>query len=109
MLLANGVVYLLAVDDVHGFLETSARPVPVWRVMFDPAPVGGAGNVCEGVVKVGGCHWPPFLRERERAFMGVFALAGCGVPCSRVVRLRAAWASIYCVESIGAIKRVGFG
>ena len=51
MPLANEVSYLLAVDDVLGFLEASARPVSAWRVMFDPAPIRGAGDVCEGFVK----------------------------------------------------------
>lgn len=50
MRLANEVAYLVTVDDVLSFLEASARPVPAWRVMFDPAPVGGAGNVCEGFI-----------------------------------------------------------
>ena len=62
------VAYLVAVDDVLGFLEASARPVPVGRVMLNPATVGGVGDVCECFVKahhgvsplrvgfVGGCH-----------------------------------------------------
>ena len=33
--LANEVAYLVAVDDVLGFLEASARPVPVGRVMLN--------------------------------------------------------------------------
>lgn len=51
MLLANEVAYLVAVDDVLGFLEASARPVPVGRVMLNPATVGGVGDVCECFVK----------------------------------------------------------
>lgn len=35
MRLANEMAYLLAVDDVLGFLEASARPVPAWRVMLN--------------------------------------------------------------------------
>lgn len=57
MRLANEVAYLVAVDDVLGFLEASARPVPAGRVMLDPATVGGAGDVCEGFVKAEGGHW----------------------------------------------------
>lgn len=33
-LLVNEVAYLVAVDDILGFLEASARPVPVVRVVF---------------------------------------------------------------------------
>lgn len=109
MLLANEVAYLVAVNDVLGFLEASARPVPTWRVVLYPAPIRGVGDVFEGFVKGNGHGRGPFLRERACAFMSVFALAGSTLPCSRIVFLRAAWASIYCVESIGAIKRVGFG
>lgn len=47
MRLANEVPYLVTVDDVLGFLEASARPVPVGRVMLNPAMVGGVGDVCE--------------------------------------------------------------
>lgn len=35
MRLANEIAYLVAVDDVLGFLEASARPVPVGRVMLN--------------------------------------------------------------------------
>ena len=63
--------YLVRVKGVCGFLEASARPVPTWRVMFYPAPIGRAGDVFEGFVKVEGCHWSPFLRE------GVLVFAGC--------------------------------
>lgn len=35
MLLANEVAYLVTVDDILGFLEASARPVPAWRVMLN--------------------------------------------------------------------------
>ena len=52
MRLANEIPYLVTVDDVLGFLEASARPVPVGRVMLNPATVGGVGDVCEGFVKV---------------------------------------------------------
>ena len=41
-LLVNEVAYLVAVYDILGFLEASARPVPVGRVVFYPATVGGA-------------------------------------------------------------------
>lgn len=34
MLLADEVSYLVTVDDILGFLEASARPVPVGRVVF---------------------------------------------------------------------------
>ena len=47
-LLVNEVAYLVAVDDILGFLEASARPVPVVRVVFYPATVGGACDACEG-------------------------------------------------------------
>ena len=57
MRLANEVAYLVAVDDVLGFLEASARPVPTWRVMLYPATVGGVGDVCEGFVKCESGHW----------------------------------------------------
>lgn len=33
--IVNEEAYLLAVDDVLGFLEASARPVPVGRVMLN--------------------------------------------------------------------------
>lgn len=64
MLLTDEVAYLVAVDDALGFLEASARPVPVGRVVFYPATVGGAGDVCEGFVD--GEHYlrGPFLRGR---------------------------------------------
>ena len=52
MRLANEIAYLVTVDDVLGFLEASARPVPAGRVVFYPATVGGAGDVFEGFVKV---------------------------------------------------------
>ena len=48
MRLANEIPYLVTVDDVLGFLEASARPVPVGRVMLNPATVGGACDACEG-------------------------------------------------------------
>ena len=51
MLLTDEVAYLVAVDDALGFLEASARPVPVVRVVFYPATVGCVGDVCEGFVK----------------------------------------------------------
>ena len=35
MRLANEIPYLVTVDDVHGFLEASARPVSVGRIVFD--------------------------------------------------------------------------
>lgn len=57
MRLANEIAYLVTVDDVHGFLEASARPVPVVRVVFYPATVGCVGDVCEGFVKAEGGHW----------------------------------------------------
>lgn len=63
MRLANEIAYLLAVDDVLGFLEASARPVPTWRVMLNPVAVGGARDTRKGFVKTGGGHWSPFLRE----------------------------------------------
>lgn len=50
MRLANEIAYLVTVDDILGFLEASARPVPVGRVMLYPATVGGVGDVCEGFV-----------------------------------------------------------
>ena len=49
--IVNEEAYLVAVDDVLGFLEASARPVPVGRVMLNPATVGGVGDVCECFVK----------------------------------------------------------
>lgn len=52
MRLANEIAYLVAVDDALGFLEASARPVPVVRVVFNPSTVGGAGNVFKGFVEV---------------------------------------------------------
>ena len=55
--LANEIPYLVTVDDVHGFLEASARPVPVGRVVLNPATVGGVGDVCEGFVKCESGHW----------------------------------------------------
>ena len=51
MRLANEIPYLVTVDDVHGFLEASARPVPTWRVMLNPATVGGARDTRKGFVK----------------------------------------------------------
>ena len=51
MLLTDELAYLVAVDDALGFLEASARPVPVVRVVFYPATVGCVGDVCEGFVK----------------------------------------------------------
>lgn len=48
MLLTDEVAYLVAVDDALGFLEAAARPVPVVRVVFYPATVGGACDACEG-------------------------------------------------------------
>lgn len=51
------IPYLVTVDDVLGFLEASARPVPAWRVVLNPATVGGVGDVCEGFVKCDGGHW----------------------------------------------------
>lgn len=33
--LANEIPYLVTVDDILGFLEASARPVPTWRVMLN--------------------------------------------------------------------------
>ena len=33
--LANEIAYLVTVDDILGFLEASARPVPVGRVMLN--------------------------------------------------------------------------
>ena len=35
--IVNEEAYLLAVDDVLGFLEASARPVPAGRVVLNPA------------------------------------------------------------------------
>ena len=35
MRLANEIAYLVTVDDILGFLEASARPVPVGRVMLN--------------------------------------------------------------------------
>ena len=35
MRLANEIPYLVTVDDVLGFLEASARPVPAGRVVLD--------------------------------------------------------------------------
>ena len=35
MLLANEIAYLVTVDDILGFLEASARPVPVGRVVLN--------------------------------------------------------------------------
>lgn len=64
LLIVNEEAYLLAVDDVLGFLEASARPVPAWRVVLYPSPIRGVGDVCEGFVEVEGCHWSPFLRGR---------------------------------------------
>lgn len=86
MRLADEVSYLVTVDDILGFLEASARPVPVGRVMLNPAPVGGVGDVFEGFVKVEGCHWPPFLRGRAYSRLlvvlyhvpSLFADAGVG-------------------------------
>ena len=49
--LVDEVSYLVAVDDVLGFLEASARPVPAGRVVFNPAPVGCVGDIFEGFVK----------------------------------------------------------
>lgn len=63
MRLANEIPYLVTVDDVHGFLEASARPVPTWRVMLNPATVGGARDTRKGFVKTEGGHGSPFLRE----------------------------------------------
>lgn len=61
--LANEIPYLVTVDDVLGFLEASARPVPVGCVVFYPATVGGAGDAREGFVNGEHCGWP-FLRGR---------------------------------------------
>lgn len=83
MLLVNEVAYLVAVDDILGFLEASARPVPVGRVMLNPAAVGGACDARESFVKVEGCHWSPFLREGALVFA---RLAGYSVPRFLVVR-----------------------
>lgn len=66
MRLTNEIAYLVTVDDILGFLEASARPVPVGRVVFYPAPVGGAGDVCECFVKGNGHGRQPFLRENVR-------------------------------------------
>lgn len=57
--------------------------------MLGPAPVGCAGDVFEGVVKVEGCHWSPFLRGREYSRLPVvlyhvhvsFADAGVDGAC----------------------------
>ena len=65
VLLVNEVAYMVTVDDILGFLEASARPVPTWRVVFDPAPIRGAGDVCECFVNGEHCGWP-FLRENVR-------------------------------------------
>ena len=65
MRLANEIPYLVTVDDVLGFLEASARPVPVGRVVLYPAPIRGAGDVCECFVNGEHCGWP-FLRENVR-------------------------------------------
>lgn len=64
MRLANEIAYLVAVDDVLGFLEASARPVPAGRVVLNPATVGCVGDVFEGFVD--GEHYlrGPFLRGR---------------------------------------------
>ena len=51
--------------------------------MLGPAPVGCAGDVFEGVVKVEGCHWPPFLRE---GVLVVVRLTSYSLPRSFVVR-----------------------
>lgn len=64
--LANEIPYLVTVDDVLGFLEASARPVPVGCVVFYPATVGGVGDVCEGFVKSDGHGRCPFLRKNVR-------------------------------------------
>ena len=50
MRLANEIAYLVTVDDILGFLEASARLVPVGRVMLNPARVGCVGDVFEGFV-----------------------------------------------------------
>ena len=86
MRLANEIAYLVTVDDVLGFLEASARPVPAGRVVFYPATVGGAGDVFEGFVD--GEHYlrGPFLRGRAYSRLPVvlyhvhvsFADAGVG-------------------------------
>ena len=62
--LANEIPYLVTVDDILGFLEASARPVPTWRVVLNPAMVGGVGDVFECFVD--GEHYlrGPFLRGR---------------------------------------------
>ena len=58
------IPYLVTVDDVLGFLEASARPVPAGRVVLNPATVGCVGDVFEGFVD--GEHYlrGPFLRGR---------------------------------------------
>lgn len=93
MLLANEVAYLVAVDDVLGFLEASARPVPAGRVVLNPATVGGACDACEGVVNGEHCGWP-FLRGRT-----YLHLAGCIV--SRVGVWRAKNPRTSCVSGPG--------
>ena len=70
------IPYLVAVDDILGFLEASARPVPVGRVVFYPATVGGAGDVCEGFVEAHHGAVPCF---RCRGF-----LSCCDLSVSRV-------------------------
>ena len=87
MLLANEVAYLVAVDDVLGFLEASARPVPAGRVVLNPATVGCVGDVFEGFVD--GEHYlrGPFLRGRAYSLLlvvlyhvpSLFADAGVAV------------------------------
>ena len=69
MLLANEVAYLVAVDDVLGFLEASARPVPAGRVVLNPATVGCVGDVCEGFVKRESGLWCYLSCERGRALL----------------------------------------
>lgn len=63
MRIVNEEAYLVTVDDVLGFLEASARPVPVGRVVLNPATVGGARDTRKGFVKTEGGHGSPFLRE----------------------------------------------
>lgn len=71
--------------------------------MLGPAPVGCAGDVFEGVVD--GEYYlrgPSCVGERIRV---------CWLYCTMFPwrSLAEAWAPIYCVESVGAIKRVGLG